>query len=168
MIARAPPLQLLFVCKHNSARSILAEGLANQLGAGRLLAFSAGSHPSEHVHPLALAVLREWGCDSTSCRSKFWDEFAAPGAEPVDVAITVCDAVAGEVCPLWPGAPIRVHWALADPARVEGRDVDRLAAFRLTAERLERRLRAVSTLPPEYLERSALRLELQRIHLSVL
>jgi len=168
MTTRSTPLRLLFVCTHNSARSILAEGLANRLGAGRLRAFSAGSHPSGRVHPLALKVLRERGCDTMTCQSKSWDEFAASEAEPMDAMVTVCDNAAGEACPFWPGAPVRVHWGLPDPAHADGSDAERLAAFRRTAERFERRLRALLVLPLERFQGPRLQSEFQRIHATVL
>lgn len=155
------PCRLLFLCTHNSARSILAEGLANHPGTDRLRAFSAGSHPSGQVHPLALEVLREHGCAIDGLHSKSWNGFA--GAEPMDAVITVCDTAAGEICPLWPGAPVRVHWGLPDPSRAEGDDHERLAAFRFTAASLLFRLQQVLLLPLESLGAPTLQAELQHI-----
>lgn len=157
------PLRLLFLCTHNSARSILAEGLANRVDGSRLRAFSAGSHPSGKVHPLALAVLRERGCAIESLHSKSWNVYAEPGAEPMDAVITVCGHAAQECCPVWPGAPARVHWGLPDPSRVGGEEDTRLAAFQLTADSLLLRLRRILLLPLERLDASTLEVELKRI-----
>lgn len=110
---------ILFLCTGNSARSILAEALANHMGQGRLQAWSAGSFPKGEPHPMALALLAERGM-AGDYRSKSWDEFAVPGAEPIDIVITVCDNAAGEVCPIFPGRAIKAHWGIADPAAVEG------------------------------------------------
>jgi protein-tyrosine-phosphatase len=123
---------VLFLCTGNSARSILAEAILNKEGAGRFRAFSAGSHPKGAVHPAALKLLAELGLPTDGYRSKSWDEFAAPGAPPLDLIVTVCDNAAGETCPIWPGKPARAHWGIPDPAAVEGpaqRDAF-LAAYR--------------------------------------
>lgn len=158
-------MRLLFLCTHNSARSILAEALTNRWGDGRLLAFSAGSHPSGHVHPFAIAVLRELDCPVDALRSKSWDLFTAPSrAESVDAVITVCDDAAGEICPVWPGLPVRAHWGSPDPSCNPGDSTRQMDAFRCTAERLDRRLRALRALPLERLDPPALQRELQRVH----
>lgn len=156
--------RLLFLCTHNSARSILAEGLTNHLGGSRLRGFSAGSHPSGHVHTLALDGLREQGCPIGGLHNKSWDVFAASRAEPMDAVITVCDNAAREVCPIWPGAPAHAHWDLPDPARVEGDATVQIGAFRNTAASLIRRLRRVQLLPLDHLDFMALQHDLQRIH----
>jgi arsenate reductase len=142
------------VCTGNSARSILAEALLNQLGQGRFRAFSAGSHPKGAVHPEALAQLRRAGLPAEGFRSKSWDEFAAPEAPPMDIVITVCDRAAGESCPFWPGAPIRGHWGVDDPARVEG--PQQPAAFERAYRELEERVRQLVALPIEGLDAAAL------------
>jgi protein-tyrosine-phosphatase len=111
---------VLFLCTGNSARSILAEAILNREGAGRFAAFSAGSHPKGAPHPAALKLLASHGYATNGFRSKSWDEFAAPGAPPLDVVVTVCDNAAGEVCPIWPGKPAKRHWSVPDPAAVEG------------------------------------------------
>lgn len=123
------PYNVLFVCTRNSARSILAEGLLNQVGAGRFRAFSGGSQPSGQVHELALATLKSLHIPTGGLRSKSWAEFASPEAVPLDFVFTLCDQAAGEACPVWPGQPISAHWGLPDPAAFEGSDGDRARAF---------------------------------------
>ncbi|HTH77358.1 MAG TPA: arsenate reductase ArsC [Ramlibacter sp.] len=136
------PLNVLFLCTHNSARSILAEAALNQVGGGRFKAFSAGSSPRENQqpNPLALQVLAEAGISIEGLRSKSWDEFAAPGAPHMDLIVTVCDNAAGEVCPIWPGHPRVEHWGYLDPSEVQGSDAKRLEAFRKTLREIRRRL----------------------------
>jgi len=151
------PLNVLFLCTHNSARSILAECLLNHLGAGRFRAFSAGSQPSGRVNPFALQALTEAGVDTTGVRSKSWDSFAEPGAPQMDLIITVCDSAAGELCPVWPGHPATAHWGYADPSAATGPDAARLMAFRDTMALIRRRLEILVALPAERLD--ALRLE---------
>ena len=131
---------ILFICTGNSARSILAEGLMNAMGPGRFRAYSAGSHPKGAVHPLALQTLQSMGVATQGLRSKAWEEFAVPGAPAMDFVFTVCDQAAGEACPYWPGAPVTVHWGMADPAAVEGDDAAKAQAFRDTALVLKRRI----------------------------
>lgn len=163
-----PALRLLFLCTHNSARSILAEGLTNQVGGNHLHGFSAGGRPSGRVQPLALEVLREHGCTTDDLHSKSWDVFAEAGVEPMDAVITVCDNAAHETCPVWPGTPVRVHWSLPDPSRIEGEERVQLEAFRLTAASLLFRLRRVLLLPLESLDEPTLQAELQHIHNAAL
>jgi protein-tyrosine-phosphatase len=131
---------VLFLCTGNSARSILAEAILNQVGQGRFTAFSAGSFPKGQVHPMALDVLAELGLPRTDLRSKSWNEFAAPGAPHMDYVFTVCDQAAGEVCPIWPGKPMSAHWGMPDPAAVTASREAQLAAFRETARVLKGRI----------------------------
>lgn len=131
---------ILFLCTGNSARSILAEALANHMGGGRLQAHSAGSFPKGAPHPMALQVLAERGITG-DFRSKSWDEFAAPGAPPIDIVITVCDNAAGELCPIFPGRAIKAHWGITDPAAVEGEG--QRAAFEAAYDQMQARIAAL-------------------------
>jgi arsenate reductase len=133
---------ILFLCTGNSARSVMAEAMMNHLGRGRYAAYSAGSHPTGKVHPLAIETLRELGLDAHGLRSKSWGEFAAPGAPAIDHVVTVCDNAAGEVCPLWPGKPAKEHWGVDDPAAAPGGEAERRAAFREAARLLRQRIEA--------------------------
>lgn len=156
-----PARRILFLCTGNSARSILAEALVNARGSGRFEAVSAGSHPKGAVHPEALTLLRRKGLPTGGLRSKSWDEFAGPGAAPVDVVITVCDRAAAEECPYWPGAPVTAHWGLDDPAA--SAPADQPAAFERTYAELESRVRRLLALPFESLDGATLRARLSEI-----
>jgi arsenate reductase len=157
------PINVLFLCTGNSARSILAETLANKWGQGRVQAFSAGSHPSGRVNPLALELLAERGYPTDGLRSKSWDEFAAPGAAAIDVIVTVCDNAAGEVCPIWPGKPVTAHWGIPDPAAVEGSDSERRLAFQQAYGALEARIKRFLALPLEALDPPTLKARMKEI-----
>lgn len=157
------PFHILILCTGNSARSILAEAAFNHLGGGRVRAQSAGSRPTGKPHPLALGLVAGKGIDTGFARSKSWDEFAGPLAPRMDLVITVCDSAAAEDCPFWPGAPLRAHWGLPDPAAVSGSDAERAAAFARTWSALERRVRAFLDLPFETLGAPALKLHLGAI-----
>jgi arsenate reductase (thioredoxin) len=135
-------LNVLFLCTHNSARSILAEATLNHIGQCRFKAYSAGSspRPNQQPNPLGLRVLREAGIPTDGLRSKSWDEFAAAGAPEMDLVITVCDDAAGEQCPHWPGHPATAHWGYADPSALQGTDEQRLEAFRRTLAAIRERL----------------------------
>lgn len=147
---------VLFICTGNSARSILAEGLMNQLGGDRFRAWSAGSHPKGTVHPLALETLAAWRIPTDGFRSKRWEEFAQPDAPAMDFVLTVCDNAAGEVCPVWPGQPMTAHWGVPDPAAVEGSDEQRRKAFVDAAVALRRRIELMLALPLPALDRLGL------------
>ena len=152
------PLNVLFLCTHNSARSVLAEAVLNHIGAGRFRGFSAGSSPraNQKPNPLGLQVLQAAGISTGGVYSKSWDEFAKPGAQVMDIVITVCDDAAGEVCPVWPGHPATAHWAYADPSAVPGSDEDRLQAFHTTLEAIRQRIEGLVKLPPERLHKANL------------
>ena len=155
---------VLFLCTHNSARSVMAEALLNVLGRERFQAFSAGSMPSGRVNPFAVEKAKAIGFDTSAVRSKSWDEFAAPGAPHMDIIVTVCDDAAGEVCPIWPGHPATVHWGFPDPSRVEGGDDAKRAAFDQVFVAIRRRIELLVNLPVDKLEHLALKDELKRIH----
>ena len=159
----SPVFNVLFLCTGNSARSIFAESIVNHLGAGHFAGFSAGSQPKGVVHPLALQVLQDAGLPTAGLRSKSWDEFAAPGAAHFDFIFTVCDDVAGETCPVWPGHPITAHWGVADPAAAQGTEAHRLHAFRSAYLELDNRIRLFMNLPLKSLERIKLQEHLDAI-----
>ena len=152
------PLNVLFLCTHNSARSILAEGLLNHLGKGRFKAYSAGSSPRENQqpNPMALDTLAHAGISIEGLSSKSWDVFATPDAPHMDLVITVCDNAAGEVCPYWPGQPATAHWGYADPSALEGDEAQRIEAFRQTLHLIRRRLEIFVNLPMSSLNKVAL------------
>ncbi len=149
------PLNVLFLCTHNSARSILAEAMLNHLGGSRFKAYSAGSSPRENQTPapLALAILNEAGIATQGLHSKSWDAFAGEAAPRMDLIITVCDNAAGEVCPIWPGHPATAHWGYPDPSAVQGTEEQRRAAFRSTLQAIRSRIEMLVSLPPERLEK---------------
>ncbi|MDD2703780.1 MAG: arsenate reductase ArsC [Acidocella sp.] len=150
------PFNVLFLCTGNSARSIIAESLLNHWGEGKFHAYSAGSHPKGAVQPMALSLLNSLGLPTEGLRSKSWDEFAASGAPVMDFIFTVCDQVAGEICPVWPGQPITAQWGLPDPASVQGSDMERAQAYRDTLRALENRIKVFVVLPFDALDRLAL------------
>ncbi len=146
------PYTILFLCTGNSARSILAEAIMNQIGAGKFVAYSAGSMPKGAVHPEALKLLERMGHPTTGLRSKSWDEFAQPGAPQLDFVITVCDNAAGEVCPYWPGQPVTAHWGMPDPAAVTGSEAEVALAFADAYRVLSNRLKLLAGLPLDKLD----------------
>lgn len=150
------PLNVLFLCTHNSARSVIAECIMTKLGAGKFKGFSAGSMPSGRVHPLAVDMLGKLGYDTSGLRSKHWEEFAAPGATKMDYIFTVCDNAANEVCPVWPGQPVSAHWGVPDPSAVEGTEAEKAFAFADTHRMLYQRITIFQNLPFETLDRNAL------------
>jgi arsenate reductase len=160
---REKPYHVLFLCTGNSARSILAECVLNRLGQGRFRAFSAGSFPKGEVHPYALELLARQNYPTQELRSKSWDEFAVPGAEPLDFVFTVCDNAAGEVCPLWPGQPMTAHWGLPDPAAVEGNEAEKHLAFADTLRMLSNRIGVFVNLPLHSLDKLSLKTRLDEI-----
>jgi arsenate reductase len=157
------PYHVLFLCTGNSARSVLAESLLNHWGQGRFRGYSAGSFPKGQVHPMSIALLKELGLPTEGLRSKSWDEFAVPGAPPIDFVFTVCDNAAGEVCPIWPGHPMTAHWGVEDPAAIEGTEDERRAAFGKTLHELESRIKSFVSLPISNLDKMTLRSRLTDI-----
>jgi len=157
------PLNVLFLCTHNSARSIIAESIMNRLGIGRFRGYSAGSQPSGRVHPYALDLLRQLNYDTTILSSKSWEEFTAPEAPHLDFVFTVCDNAANEVCPVWPGQPISAHWGVPDPSVAEGTESERRFAFADTHRMLYQRISIFISLPLASLDKLSLQQRLDDI-----
>jgi len=157
------PCNVLFLCTGNSARSVIAEALLNVLGAGRFRAYSAGSHPSGAVQPMAAELAATIGYDTTQLRSKSWDEFASEDAAPMDLVITVCGNAAGEACPLWLGTPSTAHWGVEDPAAVEGDEDTRRRAYQQAFTVLRRRVELLLALPLDKLDRLAAQQQIREI-----
>jgi len=158
-----PAFNVLFLCTGNSARSILAESLLNNLGKGRFRAFSAGSHPAGQVNPFALELLEKNHFPTDDLRSKAWDEFAQPDAPRLDFVITVCDKAAGEICPVWPGQPMTAHWGIPDPVAVVGSDEVKRHAFVDAMSQLQRRICMLVSLPFDKLDRMKLQQAVREI-----
>ncbi len=154
---------VLFLCTHNSARSVIAESILNRYGRGMFHAFSAGSHPSGQVNPYAIHLLTVLGYDVSGLRSKSWDEFGVPGAPVMDFVFTVCDDAANEVCPVWPGQPMTAHWGVPDPSRVEGTEAEKRLAFAEAHRMLKSRIDIFLSLPVRSLERLALQKKIEEI-----
>ena len=154
---------VLFLCTGNSARSILAEAIMNRLGGGRFKGYSAGSQPKGEVHPFAIDLLRQFNHVTDDLRSKSWEEFAKPGAPPLDFVFTVCDSAAAEVCPVWPGQPMTAHWGIPDPAAMTGNEAERRAAFADAYGRMDNRISIFLNLPLASLDRMALKNRLDKI-----
>jgi arsenate reductase (thioredoxin) len=148
---------VLFLCTHNSARSVMAECILNRIGRGRFRAFSAGSMPSGQINPQVKALLERLGYPLTDARSKSWDEFADSDAPVMDFVFTVCDNAAGEVCPIWPGMPMTAHWGFTDPSSAEGTAAEKAAITAAVYGQIERRLRAFAALPLDTLDRMSLK-----------
>jgi protein-tyrosine-phosphatase len=157
------PLNVLFLCTGNSARSIIGEAIINRVGAGKFKGYSAGSMPKGQVHPLTLKLLNQLNYDTTALRSKPWDEFAAPGAPRLDFVFTVCDNAANETCPIWPGQPMSAHWGVPDPAAVEGTDSEKALAFADTYRMLNSRISIFTSLPLASLDKLSLQRRLDDI-----
>jgi protein-tyrosine-phosphatase len=157
------PLNVLFLCTGNSARSIIAEAILNRLGAGKFQAFSAGSRPKGAVNPQALRLLKDLNHDVSRLRSKSWSEFAVPDAPKLDFVFTVCDNAAGEACPVWPGRPITAHWGVPDPAAAQGTDAEIALAFKETYRMLHQRISIFTALPIESLDQLTLQKRLRDI-----
>ena len=154
---------VLFLCTGNPARSILAESILQKDGAGRFNAFSAGSHPKGAVNPHTIRLLQGLKYDTSGFRSKSWDEFARPGAPEFDFVFTVCDDAAEEACPVWPGQPMTAHWGIEDPAKVEGTDLAKEAAFVQAFRYMKNRISVFLSLPMASLDAMALGNRLREI-----
>ncbi|WDZ78774.1 arsenate reductase ArsC [Ensifer adhaerens] len=161
------PYNVLFLCTGNSARSIIAEAVLNRLGLGKFKAYSAGSQPKGAVHPFTVQLLKGLNYDTSFARSKPWDEFAVAGAPQMDFVFTVCDAAAGEACPVWPGNPMTAHWGVPDPAAAEGSEAERHFAFAEAYRMLSSRISIFASLPMTSLDRLALQTRLHEIGRNV-
>ena len=155
---------ILILCTHNSARSVLSEGMLNhwakKLGKD-VKAFSAGSAPSGRINPFALEALGNAGEDTSAYRSKSWDEFTEPGAPTMRAVITVCDSAAAETCPYWPGSPVKVHWGYPDPSHAP--EHDKKNAFDLTRQAIGYRMLQLLQLPLETMSNAELQTALTDI-----
>lgn len=154
---------VLFLCTHNSARSLLGEALATTHPSGKFVGFSAGSTPGTNVNPIAQELAAEMGYPVDKLRSKSWDEFAQPDAPVMDFIITVCDNAAGEACPVWIGNPATAHWSFPDPSQVQGSDDDKRRAFKDVMLGLKKRLQLLADLPLERLDSLSLQNEVRKI-----
>ena len=157
------PLNVLFLCTGNSARSIMAEAILNAMGAPRFRAYSAGSHPSGIVRPEALRQIEIAGIPAEGLRSKSWDEFAVPGAPQMDFVFTVCDNAANETCPLWPGHPITAHWGVPDPVDAKGTEAEVALAFKDAYRMLNQRIGIFSALPIHSIDQLTLQKKFKEI-----
>jgi protein-tyrosine-phosphatase len=162
-VDQTPPLNVLFLCTGNSARSIMAEAILNRIGARRFAAYSAGSMPTGAVNPHALALLKRQNYPTDSLRSKSWEEFAGPEAPKLDFVFTVCDNAANEVCPVWPGQPMTAHWGVHDPAVAEGRGAEIALAFADAYRMLNNRIGLLVSLPLASLDKMSLQRRLDAI-----
>ncbi len=154
---------VLFLCTQNSARSIMAEVILNHVGRGRYNGYSAGSIPASSPNPYALRTLANLRFPTEGLRSKDWSEFARPDAPAMDFVFTVCDQVAGETCPVWPGQPVTAHWGVEDPSRFEGTDEQKLRGFGRVANILKRRIELFVSLPLEKLDHLMLQQKVREI-----
>ena len=154
---------VLFVCTGNSARSIMAESILQRLGQGRFKAYSAGSHPNGTINPYAIELLKRFNYPTVNLRSKDWQEFAAPGAPPLDFVFTVCDQAAGEACPYWPGQPMTAHWGVPDPAAFVSGEAEKRALFADVYGRLYNRIAIFVSLPIAALDRLSLQRRLDEL-----
>ena len=151
---------ILFLCTHNSARSVLGEALASTHPSGLFVGYSAGSTPGTSVNPFAREIAIELGYDESKLRSKSWDEYGSPDAPKMDFIVTVCDNAAGEVCPHWPGNPASAHWGFPDPSQVQGTDLEKRKAFNEVKNGLQHRLDILASMPLDTLDS----LSLKEIH----
>lgn len=157
------PYNILFLCTHNSARSILGEVLASTHPSGKFVGYSAGSTPGTAINPIAKILADEMGYDTSKLKSKSWDVFGEPNAPMMDFIITVCDNAAGEQCPYWPGTPVSAHWGFPDPSQVQGSEVDKKLAFIDVMNGLKQRIDILAAMPLEKLDS----MSLKEIHTKV-
>jgi protein-tyrosine-phosphatase len=157
------PLNVLFVCTGNSARSIMAEAILNRAGQGRFQAFSAGSRPSGTVHPYTIDLLTKLNYDVSKLRSKSWLEFSAKDAPKLDFVFTVCESAAAEACPVWPGRALKAHWSIPDPVATKGNEAEIRLAFAEALRMLTNRIEIFVNLPMQSLDQLTLQKQLDAI-----
>ena len=148
---------ILFLCTHNSARSVLGEALASTHPSGKFVGYSAGSTPGTSINPIARELALEMGYEESKLRSKSWDEYGLPDAPQMDFIITVCDNAAGEVCPVWPGKPATAHWGFPDPSQVKGNDLEKKSAFISVMNGLKKRIDLLASMPLDTLDSMSLK-----------
>jgi len=163
VVSSNQPLNVLFLCTGNSARSIMAEAILNRLGMGKFKGYSAGSHPKGAINPHTSTVLRKSNFDVSRLRSKSWDEFTTPDAPKLDFVFTVCDDAAKEACPIWPGQPMTAHWGLPDPAKAQGTEAEQALAFADAYRMLYQRISIFVSLPFDKLSKLSLQKQLDDI-----
>ena len=154
---------VLFLCTGNSARSIIAEALLNEIGAGRFRGYSAGSHPTGRINPYVADYLASMGINTSNARSKSWDEFVQPDAPKMDLVITVCDQAAGEVCPVWPGMPAKAHWSAPDPTMYQDQPATARKVTSDVFRLMQRRISLLVSLPLARLDLMSLQTEARSI-----
>jgi len=148
---------ILFLCTHNSARSVLGEALASTHPSGKFVGYSAGSTPGTSINPIARELALEMGYEESKLRSKSWDEYGLPEAPQMDFIITVCDNAAGEVCPVWLGKPATAHWGFPDPSQVKGNDLEKKSAFISVMNGLKKRIDLLASMPLDTLDSMSLK-----------
>ena len=148
---------ILFLCTHNSARSVLGEALASTHPSGKFVGYSAGSTPGTSINPIARELALEMGYEESKLRSKSWDEYGLPEAPQMDFIVTVCDNAAGEVCPYWPGKPATAHWGFPDPSQVKGNDLEKKSAFISVMNGLKKRIDLLASMPLDTLDSMSLK-----------
>jgi len=148
---------ILFLCTHNSARSVLGEALASTHPSRKFVGYSAGSTPGTSINPIARELALEMGYDENKLRSKSWDEYGLPDAPQMDFIVTVCDNAAGEVCPYWPGKPVTAHWGFPDPSQVKGNDLEKKSAFISVMNGLKKRIDLLASMPLDTLDSMSLK-----------
>ena len=157
---------ILILCTHNSARSVLSEGMLNhwaqELGVD-VQAYSAGSAPSGRINPLAIDVLQAAGIDASNYRSKSWDEFTGEAAPKMRAVITVCDSAAQETCPYWPGSPVQIHWGYPDPSNAGTNEAEKRQAFEATRQAIGERMHKLAQVPFDTLNDAQLRKVLESL-----
>jgi len=157
-------INVLFLCTHNSARSIIAEILLNTLGRGKFTGFSAGSSPKTEINPIAKEIAAEMRYDNKKLYSKSWDEFSKSNSQKMHIIITVCDSAAKEVCPIWPGHPLQVHWGFKDPSAGGGDQVEKRKAFDELVKNLKPKIERLVRLPIATMDTVNLKFKLREIY----